>query len=225
MPGVTTSGSVIEPASVETVSSSPSTRPSASAAAGTEPGDRPVGRGGEERLAVLQPAGVEQQVPRREDGLPRAGPGGRADLGLGAGSAVAVPLPELGDLGAGVCDTGQAEVDVHGSGQHVQHPGVGQSVGSAQHLGEGPLPALPVHERAGLLDGRRDRKDDVGALGHGRGPQLQAHDEVGRVDGRERSRGVGQVVRVDAADQQGAYAGRVHRRQQVAQTAAGIAGQ
>ena len=61
--------------------------------------------------------------------------------------------------------------------------------------------ALPVDEGAGLLGGRGDRQDDVGAAGDLAGADLEADDERG-VEGGERGGGVGQVGGVDAADDQ-----------------------
>ena len=78
---------------------------------------------------------------------------------------------------------------------------LGGSAGS-----NGPWPALPVDERARLLGDGRDGEHDVGAFGDGAVAQLQADDERRGVDGGQRGRRVGQVVDLDAADEQRAAA-------------------
>ena len=72
--------------------------------------------------------------------------------------------------------------------------------------GEAALTALPVQVGPGLLRRRRDREDHVGAFGHGAVPQLQAHHETRGVQGGQHRLGVGEVVGIDAADQQCAQA-------------------
>ena len=58
----------------------------------------------------------------------------------------------------------------------------------------GPVAALPVDERAGLLDGGGDGQHDVGPLGHRRRAQLEADDERRGVERGQRGGRVGQVV-------------------------------
>ena len=66
---------------------------------------------------------------------------------------------------------------------------------------EGPHPALPVDEGAGLLRRRGHGQDHVGDLGHRRPAHLERDDEglgQGLLD-----RGQGEVARLDAADHEG----------------------
>ena len=78
-----------------------------------------------------------------------------------------------------------AQRDVHQRGDRLEHPAVGHRRGR-QHGVEGPQPALPVHERAGLLDRRRDRQHHVGPPGHRAAAQLQADQEADRCPGPAR---------------------------------------
>ena len=70
-------------------------------------------------------------------------------------------------------------------------------------------PALPVDERAGLLDDGRDREHHVGAVGDRAVPQLEADDEGRGLDRGQCGVGVGQIGGVDARR---SAARPVHRR-------------
>ena len=129
---VTTSGRVIRPASEATTTGSPSAAPIAAAVAADRCSRGCFAGAGEMRLAVLQPAGVEQPVPGGEHRLagPRSGQRRRGD-GRGR-RPLAIPAAERGDLAAGVRDVGEPQVEPHLGGQRVQHPAVGQRRGRGE---------------------------------------------------------------------------------------------
>ena len=189
---VTCTGSVIVPASVLTASGSPSATPTAAAVTADTRATGPLGGPREVRLAVLQPTGVEQLVPRREHRVTRrAPPGGSPGASSGAADARAVPAAELVELGVHVGDRVETEVDAERVGERVQHAVVGQGVRD-EHLRERPRSPLPGDERAGLLDRRRDGQHHVGPVGDLRRAHLERDDEAARCRARRaRARGSG----------------------------------
>ena len=96
---VTTTGSVIVPASVLTAIEPPSTTPTLCRGPERDAGDRTLGGARQERLARLQPTRVEQLVPGGEDRRARAD--GRRLRGCHGRcrDARAVPAAELVELG------------------------------------------------------------------------------------------------------------------------------
>ena len=96
--------------------------------------------------------------------------------------------------------------DVHRVGEGVERAQVRHRRAAQGDLEGAPAP-LPVDERAGLLRRGRDRQDDVRAPGHLARPDLEADDEAGGVERGERLDRVGQVVRVDPADDESRRSG------------------
>ena len=94
----------------------------------------------------------------------------------------------------------QSKMDVECIGQCIEYLQVEQLSAFGERRLEGTRTAFPVEERAGLFDGRCNREDDVGCVSHIGTPQLKAHHEAGGVDGGTRRSRVGQVVGVDAGD-------------------------
>ncbi len=88
-------------------------------------------------------------------------------------------------------------MDVECIGERIEHFEIGQLPGVSERRLEGTRAALPVEERAGLLDGRCDREDDVGGVGHIGASQLEAHHEARGVNGCAGRSRIGQVVGVD----------------------------
>ena len=86
-------------------------------------------------------------------------------------------------------------------------------------------PALPVHERAGLLRHRRHRQHHVGAVGDRAGPQLQADHERRGLERVERGLRVGQVGRVHPGDDQGVQVARQRRGEDLPAVPARLGGQ
>ena len=138
-----------------------------------------LGGAGEERLARLQAAAVEQLVPGGQHG--RAGrDGGRLGGGhVGRVDAGAVPAAQLVELGVHGGERLQPELDAEGVGQPVEHAVVGQRVRD-ERLRERARAALPRDERAGLLGRRRDGQHDVRPLGHLGVPDLERDEERAR---------------------------------------------
>ena len=116
------------------------------------------------------------------------------------GPAVAGPRTEGPHVGADGLQRADPEGLAHLVGQQVKHPVIAHGTGRQCRL-EGPDPALPVDEGAGLFLVGSHRQHHIGHVGDGTRSQLQGDHEapgqgvkqVGRAD---------QVCRVDAADQQ-----------------------
>ena len=97
---------------------------------------------------------------------------------------------------------------------------IGDAVQHLQIAADGPTvglkptrPALPVHERARLLGPCRDREHHVGAVGHCAGA-VKA-DYGGRFTRGQRGSRIGQVIRIDAGDDECVgHLGRFGRRRQ-----------
>ena len=128
----------------------PSAAPMLGGRGGGQPGDRPARGAGQVRLAVLQPAGVEQLLPGGQHRLARrrasaaaaggtaAAPGARAVPRRRARRARRAPRRRVR----------QPEVDAQLVGEQVAAPG-GRAArrGVAQRRLERPRPALPVRRR------------------------------------------------------------------------------
>ena len=172
---VTTSGTVTAAAVGATVTSSrprPSPRRSPRTA-----GRRPVRGPRQVRLAVLQPAGVQQQRPGREHRLAAAGRRRRRlrrRRRRNRGAAVRCPPRRRARRAR------RARASVLRRPRNS--PASAASMSSTRRSGsallverraERPPAALPVEERAGLLGRRRDRADDVAraASPRSRGPR------------------------------------------------------
>ena len=164
---------------------------------------------GQVGLAVLQPPVVEQQVPGREHRRrPRRGCGGSAAPDVGGAGARALPGVELGDLAADPLDAAQAE---------RRRPCASASASSARKSGIAVVRSAAPEVRASGPPSRRTCRPSPAAGATGRTtsarsgdlarPHLEADHEAGRVERRERRRRVGQVVRVDAADDERAEVG------------------
>ena len=151
-----------------------------------------------------------------------ASPPGRPGPGAGAATARSGttaargthpgPQADAGQLLGGVRCRPQAEVDADLVGQEAQHPQIRDCAG-VQRGFEGPNSALPVDERAALLDHGCHREHHVGPLGDRALAQFQAHDERRRVDCGKRGVRVGQVGELDTADQQRTQFAVARRRQ------------
>ena len=89
-------------------------------------------------------------------------------------------------------------------GDAGQHPQVGQRAGVAEDGLEGPQPALPVDERAGLVGDRARPGRPRRRPGSRRSRAARGRPRTGGGDGRAGGRGVGGVVGVDATDDQAA---------------------
>ncbi len=91
-------------------------------------------------------------------------------------------------------------MDVECVGQCIEYLQVEQLAAFSERRLERPRTAFPVEEGAGFLDGRCNREDNVGCVSHIGTPQLKAHHEAGGADGGTRRGRVGEVVGVDASD-------------------------
>ena len=140
-------------------------------------GDGHPGGTPEVLLAVLHRAVVDHLLPGRERDLARGGVervDGRARRRResDARSPSQPPISSICTRASATVrkPSGRAEL----LGDAGEHPQVGQRAGVAEDGLEGPQPALPVDERAGLVGDRRDREDHVGGAGHVGLAQLEA---------------------------------------------------
>ncbi|TYQ13408.1 UNVERIFIED_ORG: hypothetical protein L601_001100000100 [Gordonia westfalica J30] len=153
------------------------------------------------RLADLQTSEVEQQVPGGQDGLT----GRRCALGTfmsDDGRALTCPRSDAAQIHMDGLRPITAQVDAETPCERIQYPMVGNVSGLGQRGGEAARTALPVDERALLLGDRRHREHHVGVRGHRRVPLFETHDEGCGGECVARSRGIGEIVEVDACDDQ-----------------------
>ncbi len=125
---------------------------------------------GQRLVALLEQALVQEEVVPGQYGLAGVGAGQRAPALHGLPGVRAVPAAEPVHLAAYGVDVRERQTDVESVREHVQHPGVRQQMAPGHLVGferglERPGPALPVEERAGLLDHGRHREDHIGPFG------------------------------------------------------------
>ena len=157
-------GSVIRPVADDTVSTSPSPTPTPAAVAADSRATRAGRRAGEERLAVLQPAGVEQVAPGGEDA-----PGRRRRWATSAAGTV-------GRRGAGAAATGPGPACSARTAATVRSPRNSPISAASRSSTRWSLIALVVERRLerprtrpsqltnvpAFSGVRRDRQHDVG---------------------------------------------------------------
>jgi hypothetical protein len=107
----------------------------------------------------------------------------------------------------------------------VQDAAVGHRAGAVQGQVERAPAPLPGDVPARLLGGRRDRKDHVGMRRDGAVADFEADDEAGTVEGLGRERGIAEVGRIDATDDQGGECSVARGLQDCCGVASGDAGQ
>ena len=199
---VISSGRVMSPCPLPTVTGSPSRDADLGRGGRRQPCDRGPRRAGQVRLAVLQSARVQQHSPAGQDGLTRCRMRPvrrRGRRGSRRGVPCHAPSRSSSSRAAAASRRPRSTPTSSASAASTRasEVAVGGSAG-----GERPEAALPVDERARLLGDRRDGEHDVGAFGDGAVPQLQADDERRGLEGGQCRRRVGQVVEFDATDQQ-----------------------
>ena len=212
---VTTSGSVMTPVGVLTLTWSPSATPSPLGGRPRTAGP-PAGARCRPGTARRPAAGRRRAAAARSPAPPAAGPGrggcGRRLLGCGR----ARRLPRLRARSSSAPDLLQRRAARASTsscvGERVEHPAVGHRVRCSARPSNGRTPALPVQERAGLLGERRHRQHDVGPLGHRAGAHLQADHERRRSSARRASAGSGRSSGSTPPTTQRRRAGRRARR-------------
>ena len=138
-------------------------------------------------VAVLHRAVADHRLPGRQHRPPPA-PARRPRGATRRRSAARAPSQraELAELGGRrLRASGSRAGGRSRSAMPAEHPHVGHGVAARQHLAEGPHPALPVDEAAGLL-GRPARPGSTTSaqLGDRAGAQLEADHEAGRLAAR-----------------------------------------
>ena len=200
---VTTTGSTTAPAAVPTCTRPPSRTPTCGRGGGGQPGDGALGGAGEERLAVLQPAGVEHGVPGGQDRLARARRRpARRQARAGRARARRPTPPSASTSACTAARRTQPERRRRGRPRARRAPGGRPSRSTRAPAANGRGRPSQLRNVPGLLDRRRDGQHDVGALGHRRAAHLERDDEPRPRRARRRASGrVGQVGQVDAADE------------------------
>ncbi|GAB3997542.1 hypothetical protein GCM10029992_20740 [Glycomyces albus] len=131
---------------------------------------------------------------------------GESGAGRGVGPPVGGGLAgdrvgQSGQFGPDRAGVAEADLGAHGLGDQVQDAVVAHQFGVEDGF-EGAQASFPVEVGAVLVGDGRDREDHVGHAGDRRVPQFEGDDEARGVEGGLDGGGVGEVVGVDAADQE-----------------------
>ena len=168
-----------------------------------QPGHRRPCRARQVGLAVLKATGVEQHPPARQHRLARAGAIVLWDRHIRGRRPRCPASCRAGGVRRGR-QRHRADRGRRPPPRRARRARGSRTWRWRQRGLERPRPTLPVDERARLLGDGCHREHDVRALGDGAVAQFQADDERRGVERRQRRGRIGQVVDLDAADEQGA---------------------